>query len=390
MTVAVVAPGYGNDWNERDILTRKLAGALANSADVDVLLPGGVNPRSGNDGAMRLLQFPSTPVDPARRRAWRWAMLGDRADDEAFECTCLVGRRHSKRKLPALAQEELVRAEGGDSPLLYEHLRQAAYDVIVFVGYHSAAACWGSRAVPDRRRVVLVPGMCDPRTLWLAIHDHVFDRADRIIVSSDYERRSVADRIGGGAQERVENVGFVSGINTLARSSDPHDFDCRGRYIVLAGDWTRARRLDRVKRWAERFTEIDPDLRLRFVGPGAAHLDLGIRLTSSRLDVWRWVSRAVCLLDPQPHRILGREVLEAMLYGTPVVVHARGGATQEHAERGNSGLWYRTDEELFAVMDRLLDEDLGRTLGEQGRSYAEANFTDTHTYIKTVSEAVLA
>jgi glycosyltransferase involved in cell wall biosynthesis len=389
MHVAVVASGYGDPWDERHVLVRRLAGAVACSGEVDVLVPGKAS-ESGYDGAVRLLRFPATPLDPARRRAWRLSMLGDQESDDALDCTCLSRREQRSRGLPGLAEDELVRAEGGDSLELYRHLRSHPYDVAVFVGYHSPASCWGVRAVPDECRVVLVPGARDESTLWLRIHDGIFERADKILVCTDSELSKITERLGGDQAGRLENVGFVVGVNSLARTTEPHDFD-RRRYVVVPRDWTRTANVERFIRWADYLeVAVHPDLQLRLVGPGAGALPLGLRLTASRLDVWRWMSRAICVLDPRPHLLLGREVLEAMLYGTPVVVNAKGGATCEHADRGNGGLWYRTDDELFAGIEALLDEELRKTLGEQGRSYAEANFNDTDSYVKRVEEALLA
>jgi glycosyltransferase involved in cell wall biosynthesis len=102
------------------------------------------------------------------------------------------------------------------------------------------------------------------------------------------------------------------------------------------------------------------------------------------------MSRAVAVLDPAPNRVVGQEVLEAMLLGAPVLVVADGGATRQHAEVGNGGLWYRIEDELIASIRLLLDQDLRSALGEQGRAYAENRFADPDTYVKRVSATILA
>jgi hypothetical protein len=95
------------------------------------------------------------------------------------------------------------------------------------------------------------------------------------------------------------------------------------------------------------------------------------------------------VIDPGPHRVVGQEVLEALLFGVPVVVAADGDATREHAETGNCGLWYLVDDELVGAVRRLLDRDVSRLLGEQGRAYAAGWFGDTERYVNRVVEAVL-
>ena len=94
------------------------------------------------------------------------------------------------------------------------------------------------------------------------------------------------------------------------------------------------------------------------------------------------MSRALAVVDPVPHRVIGQDVLESLMLGVPVVVAADGYATREHAETGNGGLWYRADDELVGSVRRLLDDEVRRSLGEQGRSYAMSRFGDTDTYVQ--------
>jgi glycosyltransferase involved in cell wall biosynthesis len=196
----------------------------------------------------------------------------------------------------------------------------------------------------------------------------------------------MAGRLGGA--ERVENVGFVLGVNSIAapESGDP----AGDPVVIIARDWRTAESRIRYRPWAEHLARRLPDgVALRLVGPGAAAGAHGVPHTDGRIDAWWWMSRAVAVIDPVPHRVVGQEVLEAMLLGAPVVVAANGDATREHAEAGNGGLWYRADDELTASVARLLDRDLAAALGEQGRAYALARFADTDTCIKRLADVVL-
>jgi glycosyltransferase involved in cell wall biosynthesis len=384
MRAAVVAAGYTDPWREDHLLARRLSGALACSTEVDLLVPGGPRRAVEHEGAVRVFLFPSTPPEPRRRRAWRQAVFG--SDQHRLAAT---GAREHGRGLPQFAERELLNAEGGDSPELYDHLRATPYDVTVFVGFHTPACYSGVRALADGHRCVLVPGSRDEEVLWLRVHDEVFQRADRILVCTESERAWIGERAGSGSADRIDNLGFVVGVNSLGARTEPPDFDGK-HYLIMAGNWHEDNATERALRWARRVeNEVDPDIRLRFVGPGAERLPLGLSRTASRLDMWRWVSRAFALLDPAPGRLIGREALEAYLYGTPIVVSADGRATQEHAERGNGGLWYRTDDEFYAVVEALRDDDLRSALGQQGRAYAQEAYADTDSYIKRVAATVL-
>jgi glycosyltransferase involved in cell wall biosynthesis len=187
---------------------------------------------------------------------------------------------------------------------------------------------------------------------------------------------------------RVAVLDFLVGVNPVALTTEPHDFE-RQSYVVVTADWNSVPSIERLELLASRLAEINPRLQLRLVGPGAQRFSsLGVRLTASRLDVWRWVSRSLCIFEPRHRLLLGQSVLEALLFGIPVVVHAGGGAAREHADLGDGGLWYRTDDEFLAAVNALLDDDLHKALGEQGRRYAEA-FTDTDRFIKTVTQTFI-
>ena len=109
--------------------------------------------------------------------------------------------------------------------------------------------------------------------------------------------------------------------------------------------------------------------------------------TELRADLWRWMSRALAVLDPEPGRSLGRDVLEALLYGVPVLARADGGAAREHAEAGHGGLWYRNYDELELAISRLDTDGIGATLGRQGRDYALREYGDPEGFQKRVVEA---
>jgi len=386
--IGLVTPSHSDPWDEAQLVARRVAGALACGADVDLLLPTG-GPAQELDGALRVQRFSGSRADPARRRAWREVAFGPGLPDDPFVCSC---RRFGReRNAPAaLVEEQLVLAEGGDSPDLYRHLQETPYDLVVFVGLHSPATYWGARAVPDGRRVMVVPATVDEDVAWLGIHRDTLQRAERVIVATETERSIWSERLGD--EGSIETINFLVGVNPLARLTDPHDFD-RQRYVIVADDWTRTLPASsaRLERWAELIERnVHPAVRLRVVGPGSDQHPLGIRLTSSRLDIWRWMSRAMAVLDPVPQRLIGRQVLEAFLYRVPVIVHARGGASREHAEVGSGGLWFRSDEELCATVRALLDGELHQLLGEQGCSYAQGRFADTDTFIKTVAKVFLS
>jgi len=384
--IAVVTARYGNPWDELSVLAARTAGALACAADVDVLVaaPGERVGAVRFDGACRVLRFPATPLEPRRRAAWRQVALGVSDEDHPGECTCPTDL--SRRSLPPLVEEQLVLAEGGDSPALYEYLAGTPYEVTVFVGLHSPVSCFGAQALPDGRRAAVVPGAYEAARL--AVHDSVLDRVERVLVCTEAERGRFVQRVGPSMAERVENVGMIVGVNAVVRSMWPtHQAE---RFLVVARDWQARASLQHLRRWEEALIRCLPEgMGLRLVGPGASALRSGVPHSDNRIDAWWWVSRALAVIDPVPHRVLGQEVLESLMLGVPVIVAADGGATREHAEVGNGGLWYRVNDELIASVEEIAGEDVRASLVEQGRAYAVSRFGDTDTYVKRLTEALL-
>jgi glycosyltransferase involved in cell wall biosynthesis len=324
--------------------------------------------------------------------ALRRAVLGPEATDGLNSCTCAKGvGRETAASLPSDIQEELLRAGGGDSPRLYEVLADDRYDAAVFVGYDRVSTHFGLAAVPERCRTVVWPAARHSPEVHLPIHDSTFARPDAVVVFTGTERAVVEGRGADGVAPVV--LPFALRVNTLALETEPHAYDRRERYVIVAADWRSAELRPELREWARSIERqfVKEKLRLRLVGPGALrlHPDGGLPLTESRTDVWRWMSRAVAVLDPEPGRLLGREALEAMLFATPVVVHASSGASREHAENGNAGVWFRTFDELATCVAALFEEDVNARLAEQAMMYAKERLGDSPAFVASVAAAVL-
>src|SRR5208283_39594 len=109
----------------------------------------------------------------------------------------------------------------------------------------------------------------------------------------------------------------------------------------------------------------------------------------SRPNLWRLLRNAVACLDLRPQGIVGRETLESLLLGTPVVV-PEGTVAAEHAERSNGGLWYRDFQELFDAGKAIVDDpSLRQRLGAQGREWAAEVHGDQRRFSEQVVRLVL-
>ena len=390
--VAVVANEYGNGWSDQALVLRRICGALACEAEVELLLARGPAPSTAFDGAVRLIDFPAPAPPAGRALAVRRALFGPQPADAAITCPCTgILQQRLASDLPVVAQEELLLGTGGYSPELLRHLAAVPYDVVVFAGGAAASTYWGMEALGGRRPCVLLPLAADEVTLGIPAVTEVLRSADRVLATTSFEVDVLRRRGFGAGDDRLRALGFVVRVNEMAHRAPAYGFDGRPTLIV-ARDWSTADPLGPLLGWCDRLRDdFAPRLAVRLVGPGTQRLPRRLRaeFAGARTDVWRWMAHALALLDPEPQRLLGREVLESLLFATPVIVPADGGATRSHAEAGNGGLWYRGYPELRECVDALMDGGTGATLGEQGRAYVSETYGDTKRFIGEVNDAVL-
>jgi glycosyltransferase involved in cell wall biosynthesis len=119
------------------------------------------------------------------------------------------------------------------------------------------------------------------------------------------------------------------------------------------------------------------------------HKAVEIPVGPSRPNLWRLLRNAEVFLDLRPQGVVGRETLESLLLGTPVVV-PEGTVAAEHAERSNGGLWYRDYRELLEAAGAILDRaSLREQLGRQGQEWAERVHGDQERFSEQAARLVL-
>jgi glycosyltransferase involved in cell wall biosynthesis len=387
IAVVTVTP-LDSPWREDALVVRRLAGALACTADVDVLIAGG-QPISGErEATVRILRFPGAEVPRERHDAFLRATFGVADFHQPTTCACVESLAADlAARVPPVLQQQLADLACPRSPELRAHLRHETYDVLLVAGYAAAPLIEDARC----KRVVLLPLARDEPLLHLSVYDSLFERAAAIVVSSESEGRLVARRIARDADPRVRNVGFVIRSHRGAAAAASPD-STESPFLLVARDWRERFPIAWLSRLARMLRLRFDDLRICLAGPAVGSVDAGPgvlrRTVRSTADVESSMAKALALLDPEPNRLLGREVIVAFLAGTPVIVPASGGATREHAESGNGGLWYRSEAEIERLVELLGDHGLRRGLAMQGRAYAENRYGDPEAYTRHVTEAV--
>jgi len=107
---------------------------------------------------------------------------------------------------------------------------------------------------------------------------------------------------------------------------------------------------------------------------------------SKRSDLLRLVAWAGVVVDLRPGRYLARRTIDAITYGTPVVVPDHGPA-REYAADG-CGMWFGDPAELLWAIEAIEDPDVGASFRRRSLEVAHERFLSTRDFIGAVHAAI--
>jgi len=114
----------------------------------------------------------------------------------------------------------------------------------------------------------------------------------------------------------------------------------------------------------------------------------GVVPVYTRTDLWRLLAHARVTIDLAPGRIIARECVESLRFGTPIIVPEHS-AAHAHAEAGG-GMTFGDAAELLACVSRLSDETEHATASAQGRVYADAHYGNQKSFVESVARVLSA
>jgi hypothetical protein len=179
---------------------------------------------------------------------------------------------------------------------------------------------------------------------------------------------------GGG--EAAIDVGMHVPVNRLAEQQRHHGFGFVGYQLVLLGDVETV--TDEPARAVEELGASFPDDDIVAVGGGRARVWRGSVLrgevsVDTRMDLWRLLAHAVFVVDLAPGDSLARECVEALRFGTPIVVPASSPAATEHA-LATGGAVFDDVEGLITGTSTLRRESERTRTSARGRLYADERY----------------
>jgi glycosyltransferase involved in cell wall biosynthesis len=375
-TLAVVLPRYGKSLGGgAEALTKTLIEHL---------------PRVSRDGfgLERLEVWTTCAID---HRSWSNALpAGWSEEDGVRVCRFPVDERNVDIFLRAeiamrdgkrlTVDEQLDWMENSvNSRALYSHLCQhkGEFEAIIFAPYLFATTFWGAMMATER--AILIPCLHNEHYAYLEIIREMFASAKGIIFNAGPEGE-LAERLysipGLSTKSAVVGMGFeLKNLPPAQTSAAP--------YLLYSGRKEQGKNLDLLLNLFARYRERNRNskLELRLIGSGTIEFlkelpsgvkDLGFVSEEEKASL---MSGALALCQPSVNESFSIVVMEAWLYGTPVIVHGRCDVTRDHVLRSGGGLYFSNEEEFFEVLDTLLEEtQLRNFLGRSGKRFVEREY----------------
>ena len=285
------------------------------------------------------------------------------------------------RATTAEDERAFLEAQGPLVPGLVEALRadKSRYEAVLFFTYLYYPSVEGIKVAGDR--AVFIPTAHDEPPLRFAVFKAAFEGVRSYAFCSAPEARLVASRFDiRKCSQDVVGIGVDP-----PEEPDVEEFRIlRGierPYLLYAGRIDAGKGCDEMLRFYEHAqAEVMgcPDLYL--IGKLAMELPSIPRLRHlgfvSEEDKRAAMAGASALICPSPFESLSITLLEALSLGTPVLVSSRSDVLVDHCLKSNAGLAYGSPEEFTESVRRMvLDENLRRGLGANGRRYALTEFS---------------
>ncbi len=364
---------------------RTLAGGLSRRARVSVVhvTPNvDAGPSQVKDGA-----FDVHRVRVEGPRRFRQALV-----------TAALGGADPARSLPAVAGHGLFELEGGWSGLVAEMVESLQPDVVLLGGIQQAwpatdlAALGGDRTI---RRVV-APLAGDDAKLELPGYADLLRLADAVLTIGAGERRRVesATRRAGGVGPAIVELPVPVRVNPAARRQRLVGLTSFDGYVLVLRGFPRGSLERREAPDYARIRELLEGTGIAEVTQAAWRVYRGaqdhhvVPVANSRVNLWSLVSHAVVTVDLRPAGLFGREAIESLMLGTPVVVLASSPA-REVVEQSGGGLVVEAEADLPEAVACISEPALRKQLSAAGEAWVAERHGDLQRLADEAVAAVL-
>ena len=389
--VVLVTARWGAEHGESGDVVRLLAGALAVRTEVEVV----------SLGTSGLSLATDAQVSTRRESVFTvHEVAGTTAESSQEGLLRIALAATDATRVPEIAGRRLVELQGGRAPRTAELICSLGAEAVVLAGPETWWLPGELQSLQSGLRVVSLPLLGDDPVAELGEFRPLLTQVGAVGVLSRAESRRLAGCSGAFGMPAVTELPAMTeldvafAVNHSAAAQLMVGMSHFGRFVVLLTGFPegtpgapRSPGHDYVRR------ALGP-IAVAEVGHGRWSVSdttkaRQVPVGPSRPNLWKLLSHAEVCLDLRPQGIVGRETLESLLLGTPVVV-PEDTVAAEHAQRSNGGLWYRDFGELFDQARAILDDaSLRERLSLQGRAWATEMHGDHGRFCEQAARFVL-
>ncbi|MBP9889017.1 MAG: glycosyltransferase family 4 protein [Leptospiraceae bacterium] len=288
-------------------------------------------------------------------------------------------RFHEKliQKIPEISEEEMfqwMKLQGPYCPELIDfiHQNENTYDVFIFMTYLYYTTIYGIEKVKNKS--ICVTTLHDEPPAYFPIFKKTLTNEITYSFNTP-EERDLFKKIYSYEPEKYSIIGMHIDAPSVFSLKSP-DFE----YILYIG------RIDAGKgvfTLIEQFTEwknkYNSNLKLVLIGGGEHGLaGENVIFTGyiSEEEKVNYLKHTLFLVNPSHLESFSIVVMESWLLEIPVLVNADSEILRAHCNRSNAGLYYSDQDSFSATMNYLLlNSDIRRKMGANGKRYVEMNYT---------------
>lgn len=206
--------------------------------------------------------------------------------------------------------------------------------------------------------------------------------ASDLSVSTRWRQLSLVSDLGPAGRSPV---GPYVPVNPLAAHHRHHGFGFTG-YVLILSDPEEG---DDPPAAADWIGAALPRTDVVVVGDGTASAWKECSLRGSvgvetRIDLWRLMAHATVCIDVAPGPLIALECIEALRYGTPVIVPADSGVAAVHAQ-ASSGHVFVDAAELVAATIEMHVPQTRADASALGKTYADEYFGDQDRFVAALA-----
>lgn len=275
---------------------------------------------------------------------------------------------------------EWQKAQGPYSLELLNYLsnHKEEYDVIIYMTYLYFTTYFGIQIAPEKS--ILIPTAHDEPPIYFGIFNSIFHLPRCILYLTNSEKNFVTKKFHNNyVNSDIVGVGIdiekdVENINLKDR------FHIEDEYLIYLGRIDESKGCkNMIDYFLEYKAKYNNNLKLALAGKTAMNIPVNNDILNlgfvSEIEKINLLKNSKALILPSEFESLSLSTLEAMYFGTPVLVNGKCDVLKDHAILSKAGLYYMNKLEFIESL-AYIDEnpEMMKKMGENGVLYVEKNY----------------